>query len=126
MRCCCAAAESAGAAAPEPGTLTETIHGRYPRLTWREQAIVTGLGAAPRDSMGNPWHATYTVSSGNLLADMRFNVTAESQESRWAGGPSKDDRGEIEYVAEPQAMGPEIDENESEGPKRKSSSLFHR
>ena len=196
MRCCCAAAESAGAAAPEPGTLTETIHGRHPRLTWREHAIVTGLGAAPRDSMGNPWNANYIVSSGNLLADMRFNVTAESQgrlqvarlyqltqdagvrdmfsfllardtmhqnqwlaaieelkadgleetpvpsnfpqeremsevayrfmnfsegeesaQGRWAGGPSKDGRGESEYVAEPQAMGPEMDENESVVPK---------
>ena len=36
-------------------------------------------GWAPRDSMGNPWNANYIVSSGNLLADMRFNVTAESQ-----------------------------------------------
>ena len=79
MRCCCDAAESAGAAAPEPGALTETIHGRHPRLTRREHAIVSGLGAAPRDSMGNPWNANYIVSSGNLLADMRSNVTAESQ-----------------------------------------------
>ena len=44
-----------------------------------QHAIVTGLGAAPRDSMGNPWNANYIVSSGNLLADMRSNVTAESQ-----------------------------------------------
>src|ERR671917_840567 len=79
MRCYCAAAESAGASARDPGTLTETIHGRHPRLTWREHAIVTGMGATPRDSMGNPWNANYIVSSGNLLADMRFNVTAESQ-----------------------------------------------
>jgi Mn-containing catalase len=44
-----------------------------------QHAIVTGLGAAPRDSQGNPWNAAYTIASGNLLADMRFNVTAESQ-----------------------------------------------
>ena len=154
-----------------------------------QQAIVTGLGAAPRDSMGNPWNANYIVSSGNLLADMRFNVTAESQgrlqvarlyqltqdagvrdmfsfllardtmhqnqwlaaieelkadgledtpvpsnfpqerefsevayrfmsfsegeesaQGRWARGPSMDGKGEIEYVADPQAMGPEMDE----------------
>src|SRR5215217_8428556 len=43
-----------------------------------QHAIVTGLGAAPRDSQGNPWNAAYTFASGNLLADMRFNVTAES------------------------------------------------
>jgi Mn-containing catalase len=36
-------------------------------------------GWAPRDSQGNPWSANYIVSSGNQLADMRFNVTAESQ-----------------------------------------------
>jgi Mn-containing catalase len=41
-----------------------------------QHAIVTGMGAAPRDSMGNPWNAAYTIASGNLLADMRFNVTA--------------------------------------------------
>jgi Manganese containing catalase len=44
-----------------------------------QHAIVTGGGAAPRDSQGNPWNAAYTIASGNLLADMRFNVTAESQ-----------------------------------------------
>jgi len=154
-----------------------------------QHAIVTGLGAAPRDSQGNPWNANYIVASGNLLADMRFNVTAESQgrlqvarlyqltqdagvrdmflfllardtmhqnqwlaaieelkaegledtpvpsnfpqelemsevaygfmnfsegeeskEGRWASGTSMDGKGEFEYVAEPQAMGPEMDE----------------
>ena len=44
-----------------------------------QHAIVTGGGASPRDSLGNPWNAGYIVASGNLLADMRFNVTAESQ-----------------------------------------------
>ncbi|HEV2131664.1 MAG TPA: manganese catalase family protein [Longimicrobiaceae bacterium] len=33
----------------------------------------------PKDSNGNPWTANYVISSGNLLADFRFNVTAESQ-----------------------------------------------
>jgi Mn-containing catalase len=154
-----------------------------------QHAIVTGLGAAPRDSQGNPWNANYIVSSGNLLADMRFNVTAESQgrlqvarlyqltqdrgvrdmfsfllardtmhqnqwlaaieelekdgleetpvpsnfpqeremsevaykfmnfsqgeesaEGRWASGPSKDGKGQFEYVAEPAAMGPMMEE----------------
>ncbi len=152
-------------------------------------AVVTGGGAAPRDSNGNAWNSGYVVASGNLLADMRFNVTAESQgrlqvarlyqltedtgvrdmfsfllardtmhqnqwlaaieelkadgledtpvpsnfpqaqemssvayrfmsfsegeesaEGRWASGPSMDGKGEIEYVANPQAMGPEMDE----------------
>jgi Mn-containing catalase len=154
-----------------------------------QHAIVTGLGAAPRDSQGNPWNANYIVSSGNLLADFRFNVTAESQgrlqvarlyqltedagvrdmlsfliardhmhqnqwlaaieelradgleetpvpanfpteqemgqvaykfmnfsegeesaQGRWAQGPAPDGKGEFEYVANPQAMGPQMDE----------------
>jgi Mn-containing catalase len=153
-----------------------------------QHMIVAGMGATPRDSMGNPWNANYIVSSGNLLADFRFNVTAESQgrlqvarlyqltqdrgvrdmlsfllardtmhqnqwlaaieelekdgleetpvpsnfpqereksevayqfmnfsegtesrEGRWADGPSKDGKGRFEYVAEPRAMGPEVD-----------------
>ncbi len=44
-----------------------------------QHLIVGGLGARPSDSMGNPWTSAYTISSGNLLADFRFNVTAESQ-----------------------------------------------
>jgi Mn-containing catalase len=154
-----------------------------------QHAIVTGGGAAPNDSQGYPWNARYTIASGNLLADMRFNVTAESQgrlqvarlynltqdpgvrdmfsfllardtmhqnqwlaaieeleadgleetpvpsnfpqeremsevaykfmnfsdgqesaQGRWANGPSKDGKGQFEYVAEPQAMGPREDE----------------
>jgi Mn-containing catalase len=152
-------------------------------------AVVSGLGAVPRDSNGNAWTSDFIVSSGNLMADFRFNVTAESQgrlqaarlyqltedagvrdmlsfliardtmhqnqwlaaieelkadgleetpvpalfpqslevndvayrylnfsegeesaEGRWAGGPSMDGKGEIEYVASPQAMGPQMDE----------------
>jgi len=43
-----------------------------------QHAIVTGLGAAPTDSVGYPWNARYVIASGNLLADFRYNVTAES------------------------------------------------
>ena len=154
-----------------------------------QHAVVTGLGAAPRDSNGNPWTANYIVSSGNLLADFRYNVTAESQgrlqaarlyqltedagvrdmlsfliardhmhqnqwisameelkadgleetpvpanfpmekemgevaykfmnfsegeesaQGRWAQGPTPDGKGAFEYVASPQAMGPQMDE----------------
>jgi len=42
-------------------------------------AIVSGGGATASDSNGNHWSAKYIVSSGNLLADFRFNVAAESQ-----------------------------------------------
>jgi len=44
-----------------------------------QHVIVNGLGASPNDSMGYPWNARYTIASGNLLADFRYNVTAESQ-----------------------------------------------
>lgn len=44
-----------------------------------QHAIVNGLGAAPNDSVGYPWNARYTIASGNLLSDFRYNVTAESQ-----------------------------------------------
>ena len=44
-----------------------------------QHAIVSGLGTAPRDANDNAWTSNYIVASGNLLADMRMNVTAESQ-----------------------------------------------
>lgn len=44
-----------------------------------QQAIVAGFGARFADSRGNPWNAGYIVASGNLLADFRANVNAESQ-----------------------------------------------
>jgi Mn-containing catalase len=44
-----------------------------------QHVIVSGLGATPNDSVGFPWTARYIVSSGNLLADFRANLNAESQ-----------------------------------------------
>ncbi|MGJ9383193.1 manganese catalase family protein [Salipaludibacillus sp. CF4.18] len=44
-----------------------------------QHAIVSGLGALPADSVGNPWTASYINASGNLLADFRMNLTYESQ-----------------------------------------------
>jgi Mn-containing catalase len=44
-----------------------------------QHAIVSGLGAMPADSVGYPWNAKYMIASGNLLADFRHNLTAESQ-----------------------------------------------
>jgi Mn-containing catalase len=44
-----------------------------------QHLIVAGSGPRPSDSAGNPWTAGYMCASGNLLADFRFNVTAESQ-----------------------------------------------
>jgi Mn-containing catalase len=44
-----------------------------------QHAIVSGLGALPADSVGNRWDAKYIIASGNLLADFRANLNAESQ-----------------------------------------------
>ncbi len=44
-----------------------------------QHVIVSGLGAAPTDSVGYPWNARYMIASGNLLADFRANLNAESQ-----------------------------------------------
>ncbi|MET3507285.1 manganese catalase family protein [Halalkalibacter oceani] len=44
-----------------------------------QHAIVSGLGALPADSNGNRWTADYIIASGNLLADFRANLNAESQ-----------------------------------------------
>lgn len=44
-----------------------------------QQGIVSGAGARPVDSMGNPWSGSYVTASGNLLADLTSNVNAEMQ-----------------------------------------------
>ncbi|MEI2402634.1 manganese catalase family protein [Niallia taxi] len=44
-----------------------------------QHAIVSGLSATPKDSNGVPWSGSYIIAGGNLLADMRSNLHAESQ-----------------------------------------------
>jgi Mn-containing catalase len=44
-----------------------------------QHLIVSGNGAMAADAMGYPWNAKYIIASGNLLADFRHNLTAESQ-----------------------------------------------
>ncbi|MDP9366275.1 MAG: manganese catalase family protein, partial [Chloroflexota bacterium] len=44
-----------------------------------QHAIVTGLGADAKDSVGVPWSGNFVTASGNLLADFRWNLMAESQ-----------------------------------------------
>lgn len=71
-------------AANDGGVVGAVLDGRD-----TQEAILAGMnpqtpsspgdGAAPRDSQGNHWNAAYAIASGNLLADMRFNVTGESQ-----------------------------------------------
>jgi len=43
-----------------------------------QHVIVSGSGSRPTDSAGNLWTAAFMTASGNLLADFRFNLTAES------------------------------------------------
>jgi Mn-containing catalase len=60
-----------------------------------QHAIVSGLGAVPKDSVGMPWSGNYIAASGNLLADFRFNLMAESQGNLQVGRlyEMTDDRG---------------------------------
>lgn len=44
-----------------------------------QHLLVSGLGGLPANSNGVPWNGSYIVASGNLLADMRSNLHAESQ-----------------------------------------------
>ncbi len=44
-----------------------------------QHAIVSGAGARPVDSNGNPWSGAYVTASGNLLADFTSNANAEMQ-----------------------------------------------
>ena len=44
-----------------------------------KHVIASGTGALPTDSVGYPWNGNYIIASGNLLADFRANVAAESQ-----------------------------------------------
>lgn len=50
-----------------------------------QHEIVSGQGATAKDSMGVPWSGAYIAASGNLLADFRFNLMAESQGNLQAG-----------------------------------------
>jgi len=65
--------ELEAAAASNPA-LAAIIGGMDP-----QHAIVSGLAATPKDSNGVPWNSGYIIASGNLLADMRSNLHAESQ-----------------------------------------------
>jgi Mn-containing catalase len=44
-----------------------------------QHAIMSGLGAMVADSTGHPWSGRFVTASGNLLADFRANLNAESQ-----------------------------------------------
>ncbi len=44
-----------------------------------QHATVSGGGAMPADSVGFPWNGRFIVASGNLMADFRSNLHAESQ-----------------------------------------------
>ncbi len=44
-----------------------------------QHEIVNGQGADAKDSMGVPWSGAFATASGNLMADFRWNLMAESQ-----------------------------------------------
>lgn len=66
--------EDKEAAMQKDPTIGAIISGMNP-----QHAIVAGLGPRPADSVGNPWSGAYIIASGNLLADFRANLNAESQ-----------------------------------------------
>lgn len=66
--------EDQEAAMQKDPTIGAVISGMNP-----QHAIVAGLGPRPADSVGNPWSGAYIIASGNLLADFRANLNAESQ-----------------------------------------------
>ncbi|MCH3238106.1 manganese catalase family protein [Enterococcus faecium] len=66
--------EDQEAAMQKDPTIGAIISGMNP-----QHAIVAGLGPRPADSVGNPWSGAYIITSGNLLADFRANLNAESQ-----------------------------------------------
>jgi Mn-containing catalase len=83
------------AAAANPA-LAAVLGGQNP-----QHAIVSGGGARPTDSVGNPWNAGYIVASGNLLTDFRSNVSAEAQSRLMTSRVANmtDDRGVKEMLA---------------------------
>ena len=66
--------EDQEAAMQKDPTIGAIISGMNP-----QHAIVAGLGPRPADSVGTPWSGAYIIASGNLLADFRANLNAESQ-----------------------------------------------
>ena len=44
-----------------------------------QHEIVSGQGGMAIDSMGNPWSGAFATASGNLMADFRWNLMAETQ-----------------------------------------------
>jgi len=44
-----------------------------------QHEIVTGQGADAKDSQGVPWSGHFVTASGNLMADFRWNLMAETQ-----------------------------------------------
>lgn len=66
--------EDQEAAMQKDPTIGAIISGMNP-----QHAIVAGLGPRPADSVGNLWSGAYIIASGNLLADFRANLNAESQ-----------------------------------------------
>lgn len=69
-----APAEATAKACDDNPVLAAIVGGQNP-----QHAIVAGGGALLANAAGVPWSANHVVASGNLLADFRVNVAAESQ-----------------------------------------------
>ncbi len=80
-----ATAEDQEAAAKSNGVIGALLGGTSPKdaviaaAMNPQHAIKCGLGADTSDSVGVPWMGRYVTASGNLLADFRYNLAAESQ-----------------------------------------------
>lgn len=78
-------AEEQEAAAESSSVVAAVLGGTSPKDMIMASAmnpqhmVVSGLGATASDSVGFPWTARYMIASGNLLADFRANLNAESQ-----------------------------------------------
>ncbi len=79
-----ASTEQQEATAKSSGIMAAVMGGTSPKDAIMAAAmnpqhlIVSGLGPTVADSVGFPWTGRYVTASGNLLADVRYNLTAES------------------------------------------------
>lgn len=71
--------------AADESDLTKTLDGKAAKENYIHQAminpqffIVSGGTPTLTDSAGNPWNATYIMGMGDLTADLRLNIGAET------------------------------------------------
>jgi Mn-containing catalase len=92
--------------ASAPSTRLRSYGGLAARRTKIEELKADGLEDTPVPSNFPQEREMSSVA----YKFQNFSEGTESQEGRWASGPSMDGKGEFEYVAQPEAMGPEMEE----------------